>query len=264
MAVFVSFGRRDWGHHKQLVESCRTGKSLWWTVNRQARPGDRLLFYFTAPESAFVALGRVLESARPKQRGPWRGTYGAEVVVDEVFPNPVPHREVRRCLPAWGFSRRPTDARVPEEFVPELLRLLGAAVRDSERIEEDGGFSTDSQQRRRIERMAVAVVTRHFRSDGWRVTDRQADRCGYDLLCERGDQELHVEVKGTAASDPAFLMTEGEVACAQRDPCFRLCVVTDALDRPVLRTYTAHEMFEAFELRPIEYRATLRSGLPPP
>jgi len=37
-----------------------------------------------------------------------------------------------------------------------------------------------------------------------------------------------------------------------------------ALGRPALRACTPHEMFEAFDLRSVEYLATLRGGLSPP
>jgi len=61
--------------------------------------------------------------------------------------------------------------------------------------------------------------------EGWAVGSIEAERCGYDLRCTQGDQERHMELKGTPGDQPAFIFTAQELRCANEDKAFELWVV---------------------------------------
>lgn len=85
---------------------------------------------------------------------------------------------------------------------------------------------------------AVSSVLRLFvfalvPREGWAVGSIEAERCCYDLHCPQGDQERHVELKGTQGDQHAFIFTAQELRCANEDEAFELWVVVTALaDEP--------------------------------
>lgn len=69
----------------------------------------------------------------------------------------------------------------------------------------------DAEHRKRVERAAIQEAERVFNAE-YRVTDRQKDNCGYDLLLvhRKTGEELHLEVKGTSTQVMHFYMTRNE------------------------------------------------------
>lgn len=122
-----------------------------------------------------------------------------------------------------------------------------------------GGYEMDSALRRQIEQAAVVHVTAALTREGWSVESVEAEQCGYDLHCTRGDQERHVEVKGTQATQPAFIITAQELRCADEDDAFELWVVVSALaEEPQAHRYTGKELRRHFRLQAVQYRAVLK------
>lgn len=69
------------------------------------------------------------------------------------------------------------------------------------------GWMSDSAKKRAIEKYAVEIATDFYLSEGWRVTELGKP---YDLRCIRGDEELHVEVKGTTGLCTSVSITYNE------------------------------------------------------
>jgi hypothetical protein len=110
-----------------------------------------------------------------------------------------------------------------------------------------------------VEHAAIKLVTKTFRQTGWTVQSVERDKCGFDLRCCKGKAVKEVEVKGVAGSVEGFLITGGEVAQAERNPRFVICVVTDALsDDARLTSYTGKEFLRRFTLDPIQFAARIR------
>jgi hypothetical protein len=105
-----------------------------------------------------------------------------------------------------------------------------------------------------VERAAVAVVTKRLKLEGWRVTSVEANKCGYDLLCERGSRERHIEVKGTTAAVSSCILTENEMRSAKADSNWELVIVADVLERPRLNFCSGRDMDTRFNAEPIAYR----------
>lgn len=82
------------------------------------------------------------------------------------------------------------------------------------------GFARTPKERRALEDHSMAAASKHFRHEGFEVED-VSDRRSYDLLCRRGSEELHVEVKGTTTTGEAIVLTNNEVKHARspRNAC---------------------------------------------
>ena len=90
------------------------------------------------------------------------------------------------------------------------------------------------------------------------IRDRQ--KVGYDLQCDRGNEQAHVEVKGTQGDDVCFIITGAEVRNAMIDRRHLTCVVTAALtSAPKMFTYTRDDFSKQIQLEPIAFRAQLLS-----
>ena len=76
------------------------------------------------------------------------------------------------------------------------------------------GFVGSSTRRRLIEDHAMRVAKNHYVDLGWSVEDVSRTR-SFDLLCTRGPEILHVEVKGTTSPGWDVLLTPNEVAHAR-------------------------------------------------
>ncbi|MEU0407214.1 DUF3883 domain-containing protein [Streptomyces griseorubiginosus] len=72
------------------------------------------------------------------------------------------------------------------------------------------GFLLTAAERRAIEERSVLLATEHFEAQGWTVKDVGASQ-PYDLHLTRGDENLHVEVKGTASDGSQIILTRAEV-----------------------------------------------------
>jgi len=76
---------------------------------------------------------------------------------------------------------------------------------------------------------ALDHITRHFTGYGYRAENVTAQDLGYDLEITnaKGATLLRVVVKGTTAALPAVRLSATQAACAQREPLWRLLVVSD-------------------------------------
>lgn len=109
---------------KDFVLEAKTG----WTLHKDAKIGDRILFYITAPTSAIVAMGKVSSEPeyQPNPNEAWYKHWLGEVSELELTL-PTPMRELRRLFSEWRqlFYLR-QNARVPADIVAPLLELLKA------------------------------------------------------------------------------------------------------------------------------------------
>jgi len=120
-----------------------------------------------------------------------------------------------------------------------------------------GGFGS-VETNRRVEKAAIEFVSCHYEQDGWTVRSVEAQKAGYDLCCDRGNVQVHVEVKGTQGDDVCFIITAAEVRNAMIDRRHLTCVVTGALTAaPKIFTYSRDDFATQIRLEPIAFRAQL-------
>jgi hypothetical protein len=154
------------------------------------------------------------------------------------------------------FHLRPVGTLSPDSAV------VAAALADqgplSNRRRGSGFGSVETN--RRVEKAAIEFVRRHYEQEGWAVTSVESQKVGYDLRCEKGVLQQHVEVKGTQADDVCFIITAAEVRNSMIDRRHVTCVVTAALSStPKMFSYSRDEFVAKIQLEPIAFRAQLRS-----
>jgi hypothetical protein len=121
------------------------------------------------------------------------------------------------------------------------------------------GFG-DVESNRLVERAAVRAAKRNYEASGWRVQSVETKKVGFDLLCRKARQQLHVEVKGVSGRGSGFILTGGEYQKAASDKRYELCLVESALSAPTITNFAGGEMFGAFEFVPLAYKATRTPG----
>jgi hypothetical protein len=77
----------------------------------------------------------------------------------------------------------------------------------------------------------MEAAEQYFEGDGFTVTNRTKDNCGWDLDAKNGTSELKVEVKGLSGNGVTVQVTPNEyeaMAGDHADPNYRICIVTNA------------------------------------
>lgn len=124
-----------------------------------------------------------------------------------------------------------------------------------EKVRTGAGFGSP-ETNKKVEKAAILFATGLYEKQGWEVESVEQKKIGYDLLCKKGKQRDHVEVKGIKGSSECFIITAREVQQARINPCFKICVVTSALSKhPALHQYHGADFIDAFQLKPLAFRA---------
>jgi hypothetical protein len=87
------------------------------------------------------------------------------------------------------------------------------------------GFQLDQEVKVAVEARAMNMAT-EFYGASWIVEDVHGKE-SYDLVCRRGDEVKHVEVKGTTTVGTAVILTPNEVRHARENRCTALFVLSD-------------------------------------
>ncbi len=115
----------------------------------------------------------------------------------------------------------------------------------------------DNEHIKAVEKASVDFVWKTYAARGYKIIDRQLQKkVGYDLEARKKKETLLLEVKGTAGAIEYGYITIGELRVetgGARDQ-WRLCMVTNALEKPKLRVLDAKEFDREFALEPIAFR----------
>jgi hypothetical protein len=152
---------------------------------------------------------------------------------------------IRQLTPQSAFS------------IERIWTGIGQATDFERQVRKGVGFG-NPETNKKVECAAVKHVTDDYVSRGWVVESKEAEKCGYDLVCRKGKREQHVEVKGTQGEVISFIITRGEKRQAEKDTDFVLCVVTSALsEQSKLWPYNPGEIESLFTYEPLAYQANL-------
>lgn len=145
----------------------------------------------------------------------------------------------------------------------KLARLADEVYGDRQ-FKRDGGSRPtlsfpDQKHRNAVEKAAIEEAIKYLEKNKYRITDRQKDNCGYDLLAKRRKNpcELHVEVKGTSASERRFFMSRNEKQ-HMSNPKWRLIIVTNALDKPKAVMLSRSKVEKQFEFNALSWEAVVK------
>jgi hypothetical protein len=76
-----------------------------------------------------------------------------------------------------------------------------------------------------VEHLAMEAAAKFYSTD-WDVEDVHGTE-SYDLICRRGDEVKHVEVKGTTTDGTEVLLTPNEVRHARENPGTALFILSN-------------------------------------
>jgi hypothetical protein len=115
------------------------------------------------------------------------------------------------------------------------------------------GRGLSAPQRRAVELRAMELVAERLEGEGWRVNDVSGDNLGYDLRARRGEEERHVEVKGTIGPGTSVLLTPNEVRHAREWPDYAALAVVGGIalleeDEHWTASGGSEEFFDAWSL----------------
>lgn len=149
-----------------------------------------------------------------------RGYEPGNVVAIEYQRNAIPGPDVLSedllfMAGILGRLYKATDATlyIPGDVPVEVREAVQSAATTANRRSARGsgqGFVLTSAERIAIEKRSVLLATEYFEADGWSVKDVGATK-SYDLHLTRGEENLHVEVKGTTSDGSQVILTRAEV-----------------------------------------------------
>ena len=108
----------------------------------------------------------------------------------------------------------------PTEQVEEAVNKAAGKVARPGRGQ---GFQLDQEVKVAVEALAMNVAT-EFYSKAWDVEDVHGTQ-SYDLICRRGGEVKHVEVKGTTTDGAEVILTPNQVRHAREYPSTALLVL---------------------------------------
>ncbi len=123
MAMHVSFGAEH--KYEVLPQLASQGGKELWTLAKQAKQGDTVVFYIKSPVASFVAAGEVLDDHRVDGARYGRSGQMGEVGKINMLPHEVHLRVAREATPGWGWLRQPhTNITVPPEHEADFAAAL--------------------------------------------------------------------------------------------------------------------------------------------
>ncbi|NMP79776.1 DUF3883 domain-containing protein [Pseudoalteromonas arctica] len=132
----------------------------------------------------------------------------------------------------------------------EVDGILFLSAEENYEVKVTSSSFPDSKKRKKVELAAIGYVITHYEHQGYSISDRQSDNCGYDLFAEKDKTVLKIEVKGTLLDEQRFFLSKNERA-KSADPQWRLAIVANAIDNPKLSIYNTSEMEKAFDFEPL-------------
>jgi Protein NO VEIN, C-terminal len=140
---------------------------------------------------------------------------------------------------------------VPESPAEQAEEAVQDAAGKIARRGRGQGFQLDQEAKVAVEACAMNAATEFYGKD-WDVEDVHATE-SYDLICRRGDEVKHVEVKGTTTDEAEVILTPNEVTHARETPCTALFVLSGitverAEDGTVTATGGKHRCYDPWRL----------------
>jgi hypothetical protein len=158
--------------------------------------------------------------------------YERSAVLTKWYPaNEIPSDQqlLNDAVVFAGHLKRVYDAEAlglaPTAPPPEIIEVERAAAGQGQRRGRAQGFGLTVAERLAVELHAMALAKSHLQELGWHVRDVSATH-PYDFDCQKGEQGMIVEVKGTTSTGQEVAVTYNEVeAHRERHPNNALIVV---------------------------------------
>ena len=103
------------------------------------------------------------------------------------------------------------------------------------------------------EKAALVAVTSHYAQNGWQVQPVDKNELGYDLQCDRGDEQEQVLIKDVPDPSAPFVLNATEINSARTCANFVLWLVAQQDEQTVCQQWRGAEVLKKFQIEPLEY-----------
>jgi hypothetical protein len=166
-----------------------------------------------------------------------------------VFKVPVTHK---------GFGSQTfvsfleADTREVKEFKDQLLDYISQAERGVFVTSKKGKKGQVDQVRKvKIEKAAINATSDYYTDRGYDVESVEQENIGYDLVASLGNRKLLIEVKGTSLPSDEVItvnLSPNEYRKSKsRKNQYRICIVTDCLNKPLVNEFVWNKSDEKWE-----------------
>jgi predicted HNH restriction endonuclease len=195
MSTYIVLGSPD-DQYDALTELARRGDNTTWTINRNAKVGDDVLFYLTAPVSSLVARGQVLSAPEIDPNSGWENHHMSDIGDFSLFTERVHISTLKEQFPEWRWLLSPIkSAQVPDDAVAALRALLGDHVEVESDFDQLGDIDNDAIEaaegdprfllhlRRERSKKLVALKRASVLKEKGCL---QCEACGFDFAAQYG------------------------------------------------------------------------------
>ncbi len=162
----------------------------------------------------------------------------------------ISDKDAKRLIAAARKSGIKTKKPTPKDIGNTKKRL--------EKSMQGAGFGS-AKDNKIVEQAAMKRAKRFYKNGGYSVKDVSSRNFGYDLLCSKGSNECHVEVKGVKGNKHQFIITERELRILKSDKDYAIALVTSALSKYISITlYERSEVLKVFDFTPIAHIAAYK------
>lgn len=190
MSIFISHANgRD---IDEIERAAARKRRAMWTVPAGATRGSRIVFYASAPVSAFMAEGFLDDDRlRDGANYGWPGKKYAYVRVTRIFDTSLHIRLARKLFRDWGWLKSPiSGSAVPPKYESRFLSLISEQGNEGETADELAALEGASRLR----------MVRHRKREAWKRNEKLQDAlnrtgrlacevrgCGFDFLKRYGE-----------------------------------------------------------------------------
>ncbi|SHM42502.1 protein of unknown function [Chitinophaga jiangningensis] len=149
--------------------------------------------------------------------------------------------KVPRQGKGWMGQSNVWFAEKQSKFVKKVEKYIETGiVPAASKINDHGmGRQMDVLKKAKVEKNAILAVTQYYKRLGFSVKSVEKDNLGWDLTATNSKTQLTLEVKGLSGKSIAAELTPNEYAHLKSNNEFaRLCIVTNALDKPELNIFS--------------------------
>ena len=267
----------------RLYLSIGHGSTEWTGVDFKPRPPDelrRMTHWARGIVRDSLSVDFDEEIALQARRSGLGPAYEAGTVLAKAYPtrsmpgDEILWRDLNSAISALAvlYHRQETDAVVPGRESPEVHALTSQIdeAAGKQRRGRGQGFGLSKPQKDAVEKHAVDMAIRHYRSRGWSIEDVGATR-SYDLHGKRDGEDLFIEVKGTTSAGETVVLTANEVKLHESEfPQTALFLVSEVVltgtkEAPEVTGGKALELSpwspESSDLQPMAYRYKVPSDI---
>ncbi|MDP3786736.1 MAG: DUF3883 domain-containing protein [Candidatus Omnitrophota bacterium] len=147
----------------------------------------------------------------------------------------------------WYADKR-ENFRFREQVLGYVKEGKNPSIAVKRRIVQGKAWQPDPFKREKVEKIAIKEATEYYKKAGYIVDSKEKDNLGWDLEASLGNKTLKLEVKGLSGNDIVIDLTPKEYEkMKEYKKDYRICVVIDCLNVPLLRSFFFSRESEEWE-----------------